>query len=151
MKFALEINYPHHKSIDDAEQLGEFEAVEILKKFNTMNWKQLQILQLQMQGSDVLFTVTNTETEHSLQIKLNALSPTHQLEFSADTDIEIEVETHNLFGLLKMKRTDYVAFEHMSLQSTQNCLTAFLNHDIQSMINEYQAGHATHFAATSRA
>lgn len=34
MKYALEISYPQHETRNDIEQLGEFEASEILQHFN---------------------------------------------------------------------------------------------------------------------
>ena len=151
MKFALEINYPHHETKNDAENLGEFEASEILKQFNKMNWNQLQILQLQMQTGSTSFTVTNVETEQSLQIMLNELSHKSHLEFLIDSDIEVDVQKRNLFGLLKIKSKDYVAFRDIGLQSTVNCLTAFLNNDIETIIQEYQSGTASQFATSSRA
>ena len=151
MKYALEISYPQHETRNNQEQLGEFEASEILQYFNRMNWKQLQILQLKMQATSTSFTVTNLHNEQSLQIKLNELSAQLSLAFYIHTDISVDVPKHNLFGLIKFKSKDYVAFHEMSLQSTLNCLTAFLNNDIECIVKEYQSGHATHFSATSRA
>lgn len=95
--------------------------------------------------------MTNQETEQSLQIKLNELSAKANLAFQINTDIKVDVQKNNLFGLIKFKSKDYVAFREMSLQSTLNCLTAFLNNDIECLVQEYQSGHATHFSATSRA
>lgn len=139
-KYELEISYPHQEE-DEAEQLGSLSAEEILSTFKSINWQQLRILQLQMQAAITAFTVTDSDTEQSIQITLNELAPSGQLEFRLESDIEVEAQ-HKILGLFSLKNKDYVSFRNLTMSQVQQYLMTFLNEDLDSLKNQYQSGHS---------
>ena len=139
-KYELEISYPHQEE-DEAEQLGSLSAEDILSTFKSINWQQLRILQLQMQAAITTFTVTDPETEQSIQITLNELAPSGQLEFKLESDIEVAGH-HRILGLFSLKSKDYVSFHSLGMPQIQQYLLTFLNSDLDSLKNQYQSAHS---------
>jgi len=113
--YDLEIRHPHHHSDDEAEFFEEMSAQEIMEKFNAMNWKQLQILMLQMRGGKAEFTVTDNTQNLAVQISLIEMPETEALTFNFESDIEVSVEQSNLFGFLKYSKAVDVAFQGLNL------------------------------------
>ena len=55
-----------------------------------------------MQAAITTFTVTDSDAEQSIQITLNELAPSGQLEFRLESDIEVEAQ-HKILGLFSLK------------------------------------------------
>ncbi|MFV5491673.1 hypothetical protein [Acinetobacter sp. ASP199] len=72
--YEVEISYPSQNNSSDGLQVETLASEDVRAKFNSMNWNQLLILQLQMQTGKTIFTVSNTDTGQSIQITLNELS-----------------------------------------------------------------------------
>lgn len=141
--YDLEIRHPHHHSDDEAEFFEEMSAEEIMEKFNGMNWKQLQILMLQMRGGKAVFTVTDNEQNLAVQISLIEIPETGALAFNFDSDIEVEVERSNLFGLLKYSTVKDAAFQHLNLTATRDLLDAFTHGELEAIRALYAEQHAS--------
>ena len=58
-EFELKIRYPHHVNRNEIDHLGAFDLATILTKFDEMAWRQQLIRQLQLNGSDTSFVVTD--------------------------------------------------------------------------------------------
>ncbi len=140
--FDLEIRHPHHHSDEEAEFMEEMTAQEIMAKFNAMNWKQLQILMLQMRGGKAVFTVTHQASNQTVQISLIELPDTGALAFNFESDIEVQAVQKNLFGLLKYKAADYVQFRHLSLSATRSYLEAFSRQQLDELKQDYLQNNA---------
>lgn len=138
-KYEIEISYPHQSSTDQAEQLGPMDALDVLSKFSAMNWKQLQVLQLQMVGGVTTFTVTDLDSQKSVQLSLNELSASDQLEFKLDSDIEILIPHKNLFGLLTLNSKDYISFRQLNFSRVRDYLQSFVEGNVDALKTEYQA------------
>ncbi|BCU65695.1 hypothetical protein F941_00657 [Acinetobacter bouvetii DSM 14964 = CIP 107468] len=128
--YDLEIRHPHHHSDDEAEFFEEMSAQEIMEKFNAMNWKQLQILMLQMRGGKAEFTVTDNMQNLAVQISLIEMPETEALTFNFESDIEVSVEQSNLFGFLKYSKAVDVAFQGLNLAAARHLLDAFTHQEL---------------------
>ena len=128
--YDLEIRHPHHHSDDEAEFFEEMSAQEIMEKFNAMNWKQLQILMLQMRGGKAEFTVTDNTQNLAVQISLIEMPETEALTFNFESDIEVSVEQSNLFGFLKYSKAVDVAFQRLNLAAARHLLDAFTHQEL---------------------
>lgn len=136
--FDLDIRNPHHHSDNEAESFGDMSAQEIMEKFNGMNWKQLQILMLQMRGGKAVFTVTNNEENLAVQISLVEMPDSDALTFNIESDIDVEVEQKNLFGLLKYHKKIDAALRHLNLAETRNVLDAFTHLELDKIRKLYK-------------
>ncbi|OTG90512.1 hypothetical protein [Acinetobacter sp. ANC 3813] len=136
--FDLDIRNPHHHSDDEAESFEDMSAEEIMQKFNAMNWKQLQILMMQMRGGKAVFTVTNNEENLAVQISLVEMPDSDALTFNFESDIGVEVEQKNLFGLLKYHRTIDASLRHLNLTETRDVLDAFTHFELDKIRKLYQ-------------
>ncbi|MEN3978553.1 hypothetical protein [Acinetobacter sp. CWB-B33] len=128
--YDLEIRHPHHHSDDEAEFFEEMSAQEIMEKFNAMNWKQLQILMLQMRGGKAEFTVTDNTQNLAVQISLIEMPETEALTFNFESDIEVSVEQSNLFGFLKYSKAVDVVFQGLNLAAARHLLDAFTHQEL---------------------
>ncbi|MCG2609449.1 MULTISPECIES: hypothetical protein [unclassified Acinetobacter] len=137
-KYELEIRHPQHLSEQDAEALGLFESTEILSQFDAINWRRQLVSQLEMNGAITTFTVTDTDTQQSVRLSLNAYSASDQLAFKLDSDIEIITPQKNLFGLVTLKNKDYVAFKQLSLDQARAYLNHFLNGQLETLKDSYK-------------
>jgi len=77
-------------SDEEAEFMEDMAAQDLMAKFNAMNWKQLQILMLQMRGGKAVFTVTHQASNQAVKISLIELPDTGALAFNFDSDIEVQ-------------------------------------------------------------
>ncbi|MDN5513584.1 hypothetical protein [Acinetobacter sp.] len=137
-KYELEIRHPQHLSEQDAEALGLFKSTEILSQFDAINWRRQLVSQLEMNGAITTFTVTDTDTQQSVRLSLNAYSASDQLAFKLDSDIEIITPQKNLFGLVTLKNKDYVAFKQLSLDQARAYLNHFLNGQLETLKDSYK-------------
>ena len=55
--FEVEIHFPGRKNVLDSEVSPDNTTQEVLAKFDSLNWRGLRILQLQMDGSNSTFFV----------------------------------------------------------------------------------------------
>ncbi|ATO19668.1 hypothetical protein BS636_08385 [Acinetobacter sp. LoGeW2-3] len=137
--YEVEISYPHQDSSSNGLQVETLASEEVLAKFNSMNWNQLLILQLQMQTGKTTFTVTNTDSGQSIQITLNELSNSQQLEFKLESDIQVEGVNKSLFGFLGFKGKNYVSYRELNLKQTQAILDHFVTGNIEAIKQQYQS------------
>ena len=136
-QYELEISYPHQTNPSEAQVSGVFDAHAIQSKFTHMNWNQLLILQLQMQAASTTFTVTDPDTQQSIQIQMKEFASSDQLEFQLESDIAVETSKKNLFGLLTLKSKDYVSFDQLRMTEVQHLLGQFLNGDVERIKAQY--------------
>ncbi|OTG64790.1 hypothetical protein [Acinetobacter silvestris] len=137
-KFNLEIRYPHHLSEHDAEQFGQMDGIDVLIKFDGIKWRQQQIRQLQTDGANASFTVTDQTSKQSLRLTLNGYSKTNQLEFKIESDIQVIHHQKDLFGLITRKTKDYIAFKQLSLTTVRMDLLDFLEGRIEVLEKNYK-------------
>ena len=135
--FDLDLRHPQHISEVQTEYFPDMTAEEVMNKFNTMNWKQLQILMLQIPDGQATFTVTDNMLNQTVKISLIELPQTEVLAFHFESDIEVEVEQKNLFGLLKYHRAMAVELSHLGLKVTRELLDAFTHQELEVIKQHY--------------
>lgn len=140
--FDLDLRHPHHHSDEETEYFADLTAEDVLSKFNTMNWKQLQILMLQMRGGKASFTATDNTSNQTVKISLIELPNTDALAFKFESDIDVNVEQKNLFGLLKYNVAVDVQFQHLSLGETRDLLDAFIQSKLDVIKNRFLESHS---------
>lgn len=135
--FDLDLRHPQHISEVQTEYFPDMTAEEVMNKFNTMNWKQLQILMLQIPDGQATFTVTDNMLNQTVKVSLIELPQTEVLAFHFESDIEVEVEQKNLFGLLKYHRAMAVELSNLSLKVTRELLDAFTHQELEVIKQHY--------------
>jgi hypothetical protein len=139
-EFELKIRYPHQMNHNDMDHVGRFDLATILTKFDEMTWRQQLVRQLQLNGVDTCFIVTDQHTEHTLVLTLDAFAKSQQLEFKLDSDLEVVIPKKDLFGLVTRKSKENIAFKQLSLARAKDYLIAFLNRDIATLEEIYKQG-----------
>jgi len=130
-EFELKIRYPHQMNHNDIDHVGTFDLATILTKFDEMAWRQQLVRQLQLNGADTSFIVSDHRTEQTISITLDAYAKSQQLEFKLDSDIPVIIPKKDLFGLVTRKSKDSISFKQLSLARVKDYLIAFLNRDIE--------------------
>ena len=69
-EFELKIRYPHQMNHNDIDHVGTFDLATILTKFDEMAWRQQLVRQLQLNGADTSFIVSDHRTEQTISITL---------------------------------------------------------------------------------
>lgn len=131
--YDLTIRQPHHHSDEEASYFEDLSAEDVIGKFNSMNWKQLQILMLQMRGGKAEFTVMDNEAELTMRISLIEMPETGALTFNFDSDIQVEIQQSNLFGLFKYSSMKDVEFEQLNLTASRELLDAFTHQEVDQI------------------
>ncbi|MFW2151718.1 hypothetical protein [Acinetobacter gyllenbergii] len=139
-EFELKIRYPHQMNHNDIDHVGTFDLATILTKFDEMTWRQQLVRQLQLNGADTRFMVTDHRTEQTIAITLDAYAKSQQLEFKLDSDIPVIIPKKDLFGLVTRKSKDSISFKQLSLTRVKDYLIAFLNRDIATLEQFYKQG-----------
>ena len=137
-EFELKIRYPHHINRNEIDHLGAFDLATILTKFDEMAWRQQLIRQLQLNGSDTSFIVTDGYSGQTLSITLDAFAKSQQLEFKLESDIPVIIPKKDVFGLVTRKTKDMVSFRQLSLARGKDYLIAFLNREIATLEEMYK-------------
>ncbi|ENX44213.1 hypothetical protein [Acinetobacter sp. NIPH 2100] len=137
-EFELKIRYPHQMNRNEIDHIGTFDLATILSKFDEMAWRQQLIRQLQLNGADTSFIVSDHRTEQTISITLDAYAKSQQLEFKLDSDIAVIIPKKDLFGLVTRKSKDSISFKQLSLARVKDYLIAFLNRDIESLEQRYK-------------
>lgn len=137
-EFELKIRYPHQMNHNDIDHVGTFDLATILTKFDEMAWRQQLVRQLQLNGADTRFIVSDHRTEQTISITLDAYAKSQQLEFKLDSDIPVIIPKKDLFGLVTRKSKDSISFKQLSLARVKDYLIAFLNRDIESLEERYK-------------
>ncbi|KHF75457.1 hypothetical protein PJ15_0590 [Acinetobacter sp. neg1] len=137
-QFELKIRYPHQMNRNEIDALGTFDLTTILSKFEEMSWRQQLVRQLQLNGADTSFIVTDLDTDQTLAITLDAYAKSQQLEFKLDSDLVVIVPKKDVFGLVTRKTKDTIAFKQLSLARAKDYLIAFLNRDIAILEEKYK-------------
>ncbi|CAM4407091.1 hypothetical protein MMP66_16210 [Acinetobacter dispersus] len=137
-EFELKIRYPHQMNHNDIDHVGTFDLATILTKFDEMAWRQQLVRQLQLNGADTSFIVSDHRTEQTISITLDAYAKSQQLEFKLDSDIPVIIPKKDLFGLVTRKSKDSISFKQLSLARVKDYLIAFLNRDIESLEERYK-------------
>lgn len=136
-KFEVEIHFPGRKNVLDSELSPDNTIQDVLAKFDSLNWRGLRILQLQMDGSNSTFTITNQETEEYLHITLNAFSVGDALEFRLESNIAMMVPFKDLFGLITRQAKYVLAYKSIGLEQLTRYVTAFLQGENGQMKEYY--------------
>jgi hypothetical protein len=118
--------------------MGTFDLTTILSKFEEMSWRQQLVRQLQLNGADTSFIVTDRDTEQTIAITLDAYAKSQQLEFKLDSDLVVIVPKKDVFGLVTRKTKETIAFKQLSLARAKDYLIAFLNRDIVILEEKYK-------------
>ncbi|MFI8034281.1 hypothetical protein ACH8I4_10455 [Acinetobacter sp. ABJ_C3_5] len=137
-QFELKIRYPHQINPNEIDTMGTFDLASILIKFDEMSWRQQLVRQLQFNGADTRFIVTDLDTGQSIAITLDAYAKSQQLEFKLDSDVVVIVPKKDVFGLVTRKSKDTIAFKQLSLARAKDYLIAFLNRDIALLEQKYK-------------
>lgn len=137
-QFELKIRYPHQINPNEIDAMGTFDLASILIKFDEMSWRQQLVRQLQLNGADTCFIVTDLATGQTLAITLDAYAKSQQLEFKLDSDVVVIVPKKDLFGLVTRKSKESIAFKQLSLARAKDYLIAFLNRDIALLEQKYK-------------
>ena len=137
-EFELKIRYPHHVNRNEIDHLGAFDLATILTKFDEMAWRQQLIRQLQLNGWDTSFIVTDGYSGQTLSITLDAFAKSQQLEFKLESDIPVIIPKKDVFGLVTRKTKDMVSFRQLSLARAKDYLIAFLNREIATLQEMYK-------------
>lgn len=137
-QFELKIRYPHQMNRNEIDAMGTFDLTTILSKFDEMSWRQQLVRQLQLNGADTSFIVTNLDTDQTLAITLDAYAKSQQLEFKLDSDLVVIVPKKDVFGLVTRKTKETIAFKQLSLARAKDYLIAFLNRDIVILEEKYK-------------
>lgn len=137
-QFELKIRYPHQMNRNEIDAMGTFDLTTILSKFDEMSWRQQLVRQLQLNGADTSFIVTDLDTDQTLAITLDAYAKSQQLEFKLDSDLVVIVPKKDLFGLVTRKTKEAIAFKQLSLARAKDYLIAFLNRDIVILEEKYK-------------
>jgi hypothetical protein len=137
-QFELKIRYPHQMNRNEIDAMGTFDLTTILSKFEEMSWRQQLVRQLQLNGADTSFIVTDLDTEQTLAITLDAYAKSQQLEFKLDSDLVVIVPKKDVFGLVTRKTKETIAFKQLSLARAKDYLIAFLNRDIAILEQKYK-------------
>jgi len=137
-QFELKIRYPHQMNRNEIDAMGTFDLTTILSKFDEMSWRQQLVRQLQLNGADTSFIVTDLDTDQTLAITLDAYAKSQQLEFKLDSDLVVIVPKKDVFGLVTRKTKDTIAFKQLSLARAKDYLIAFLNRDIVILEEKYK-------------
>ena len=102
-KFDVECHFPGRKIALESQALSNLDATAVLEKFESMAWRRLRILQLQMNGANSTMTISNTETGEFIHLIMNAFSMGEELEFRLESNIQLVVAYKDLFGLITRK------------------------------------------------
>ncbi|GAA5632076.1 hypothetical protein Acal02_02724 [Acinetobacter calcoaceticus] len=137
-QFELKIRYPHQMNRNEIDAMGTFDLTTILSKFDEMSWRQQLVRQLQLNGADTSFIVTNLDTDQTLAITLDAYAKSQQMEFKLDSDLVVIVPKKDVFGLVTRKTKETIAFKQLSLARAKDYLIAFLNRDIVILEEKYK-------------
>ncbi|RPE26509.1 hypothetical protein EC846_3588 [Acinetobacter sp. BIGb0102] len=137
-QFELKIRYPHQMNRNEIDAMGTFDLTTILSKFDEMSWRQQLVRQLQLNGADTSFIVTDLDTDQTLAITLDAYAKSQQLEFKLDSDLVVIVPKKDVFGLVTRKTKETIAFKQLSLARAKDYLIAFLNRDIVILEEKYK-------------
>lgn len=137
-QFELKIRYPHQINRNEIDAMGLFDLASILIKFDEMSWRQQLVRQLQLNGADTSFIVTDLDTGQTIAITLDAYAKSQQLEFKLDSDVVVIVPKKDLFGLVTRKSKETIAFKQLSLARAKDYLIAFLNRDIALLEQKYK-------------
>ena len=136
--FDLKIRYPHHLDLNDVEQCGALNTIGVLTRFDRMGWKQQLNRWLQLDGASPTFTITDGNTEHTIEIVLNPYASSQELSFTVKTDIPVVVAKKQIFGLVQFQANERIHFSHLSLVQVKAYLTAFLKQDTEALARYYQ-------------
>lgn len=137
-QFELKIRYPHQMNRNEIDAMGTFDLTTILSKFEEMSWRQQLVRQLQLNGADTSFIVTDLDTDQTIAITLDAYTKSQQLEFKLDSDLVVIVPKKDVFGLVTRKTKETIAFKQLSLARAKDYLIAFLNRDIAILEEKYK-------------
>lgn len=137
-QFELKIRYPHQMNRNEIDAMGTFDLTTILSKFDEISWRQQLVRQLQLNGADTSFIVTDLDTDQTLAITLDAYAKSQQLEFKLDSDLVVIVPKKDVFGLVTRKTKETIAFKQLSLARAKDYLIAFLNRDIAILEEKYK-------------
>lgn len=137
-QFELKIRYPHQMNRNEIDAMGTFDLTTILSKFGEMSWRQQLVRQLQLNGADTSFIVTDLDTDQTIAITLDAYAKSQQLEFKLDSDLVVIVPKKDVFGWVTRKTKETIAFKQLSLARAKDYLIAFLNRDIAILEEKYK-------------
>ena len=132
-KFDLQIQQPNQNSDQDLEQYHGLDSAEIQAKFESISWRKQRVLQLQFNGKNTVFKVTNQNSNESLNISLNAYSKTEAFEFKVESNIQLVFPQRELFGLMTRKNKEVFAMKQCTLEQANASLAAFLQQDIKAL------------------
>ena len=137
-KYQVVVRYPQHINPEDAQQFEQLDALDVESKFDSIQWKQQLLRQLQLESHDTSFSVTDLETLHSIHLYLKAYATEGELSFKLDSNITVEKSHKDLFGLLTIKSKDHVHFHHLAISQVREYLSQFLSGYIVPLQEDYK-------------
>lgn len=136
--FELKIRYPHHLNLNDIDELGVFNAENIVAKFDEIKWRQQLIRQLQLAGANTSFIITDQYNEQSITITLDSFAQSQQLEFRLESNIPVMMTKKDVFGLVTRKIRNTISFKQLSLARVRDYLMLFLNREVNTLEEIYK-------------
>lgn len=137
-KYQVVVRYPQHIHPEDAQQFDHLDALDVESKFDSIQWKQQLVRQLQLESHDTSFSVTDLETQHTIHLYLKSYATAGELSFKLESNIAVEKSHKDLFGLLTIKSKDHVHFQNLPITQVREYLSQFLSGYIVPMQEDYK-------------
>lgn len=130
-KFNVQIQYPNHANENDVEQYKNLEIEAVKEKFNSISWRKQRVSQLQFNGKNTVFKVTESDTKAYLSLSLNAYSKSDDFEFKVESNIQFSFPQRELFGLMTRQNKEMFTLKQATLEQATQSLSSFLNQDLK--------------------
>jgi hypothetical protein len=137
-KYQVVVRYPQHMNPEDAQQFDHLDALDVESKFDSIQWQQQLLRQLQLESHDTTFIVKDSETQQALNLYLKAYATAGEITFKLDSNIEVEKSHKDLFGLLTIKSKDHVTFQNIAISQVREYLSQFLCGYVVPMQEDYK-------------
>lgn len=135
--FQIEIRYPNHFQLDEVEVYENVDAGGVASMFDSINWRNQLLLQLQMESHDSTFRVIDQNTGQHLALSLKTYSAEQDMCFKLDSDITVFCSHQSLFGLIRLNTKKYVSFQSLNLVQVRENLSQFLVQDFDAIRKSY--------------
>ena len=131
--FDLQIQYPNHADDRDLERYENIEITILETKFDSISWRKQRVLQLQFDGKNTVFKVTNRDSNEYLIVSLNAFSKSEDFEFKVESNVQLVFLQRELFGLMTRKNKEIFNLKYATLEQAKESLSSFISQDYRAL------------------
>ena len=131
--FDLQIQYPNHADDRDLERYENIEITMLETKFDSISWRKQRVLQLQFDGKNTVFKVTNRDSNEYLIVSLNAFSKSEDFEFKVESNVQLVFLQRELFGLMTRKNKEIFNLKYATLEQAKESLSSFISQDYRAL------------------